>query len=88
MDVQKILGDEASYLLDHSSKAIPAELLTTPGPDFVTEIFSQTDRNPQVMRNYQSLLDHGRLAGTRIRVYFACRSGYRTFCSSFFCSES
>ncbi len=64
MDVQKILGDEASYLLDHSSKAIPAEILTTPGPDFVTEILSQTDRNPQVMRNYQSLLDHGRLAGT------------------------
>ena len=64
MDVQKILGDEAGYLLEHSSKAIPAELLTTPGPNFVTEIFSQTDRNPQVMRNYQSLLDHGRLAGT------------------------
>ena len=64
MDVQKILGDEASYLLDHSSKAVPAEILTTPGPDFVTEILSQTDRNPQVMRNYQSLLDHGRLAGT------------------------
>jgi class I fructose-bisphosphate aldolase len=64
MDVQKILGDEASYLLEHTAEAIPAKLLTTPGPDFVTEILSETDRNPQVMRNYQSLLDHGRLAGT------------------------
>ena len=64
MDVQKILGDEASYLLEHTAEAIPAELLTIPGPDFVTEIFSETDRNPQVMRNYQSLLNHGRLAGT------------------------
>ena len=64
MDVQKILGDEASYLLEYTAEAIPAKLLTTPGPDFVTEIFSETDRNPQVMRNYQSLLDHGRLAGT------------------------
>jgi len=64
MDIQKILGDEASYLLEYTAEAIPAKLLTTPGPDFVTEIFSETDRNPQVMRNYQSLLDHGRLAGT------------------------
>ena len=64
MDVQKILGDEASYLLEYTAEAIPAKLLTTPGPDFVTEIFSETDRNPQVMRNYQSLLNHGRLAGT------------------------
>ena len=64
MDVQKILGDEASYLLEYTAEAIPAKLLTTPGPDFVTEILSETDRNPQVMRNYQSLLDHGRLAGT------------------------
>ena len=64
MDVQKILGDEASYLLEHTAEAIPAKLLTTPGPDFVTEIFSETDRSPQVMRNYQSLLNHGRLAGT------------------------
>ena len=50
MDVQKILGDEASYLLEHTAEAIPAKLLTTPGPDFVTEIFSETDRSPQVMR--------------------------------------
>ena len=64
MDVQKILGADARYLLEHTAEAIPAKLLTTPGPDFVTEIFSETDRTPQVMRNYQSLLDHGRLAGT------------------------
>ena len=43
MDVQKILGDDASYLLEHTAEAIPAKLLTTPGPDFVTEIFSETD---------------------------------------------
>ncbi|MFJ9566141.1 hypothetical protein ACIRQQ_39685 [Streptomyces fuscichromogenes] len=35
-----------------------------PGPDFVDRVVSGTDRSPRVMRNLQSLFDHGRLAGT------------------------
>ena len=64
MDTASLLGDDAAYLLDHVSTTISVDQLTTPGPDSVAEVFGQSDRSPQVLRNLQSLLDHGRLAGT------------------------
>ena len=35
-----------------------------PGPDFVLRVVKETDRNLQVLRNFQSIFDHGRLKGT------------------------
>src|SRR5262249_43031210 len=35
-----------------------------PGPDFVDRLLTHSDRTPQVIRNFQSILSHGRLAGT------------------------
>jgi fructose-bisphosphate aldolase, class I len=64
VDIQSLLGDEADSLLNHESKGIPRDDLNLPGPDYIDRVFSQTERSPQVMRNLQSLLDHGRLAGT------------------------
>ena len=64
MDIASLLGDDAKYLLEHESKTIPADQLTIPGPDTVSDVYAQTDRSPQVLRNLQALLDHGRLAGT------------------------
>ena len=64
MDIQTLLGDDADDLLGHQSTAIPAADLHLPGPDFIDEVVSATDRSPQVLRNLQSLFDHGRLAGT------------------------
>ncbi|NND04092.1 MAG: class I fructose-bisphosphate aldolase [Acidimicrobiia bacterium] len=64
MDLVSLLGDEASELLDHESKGIAKEDLHLPGPDFVERVFLQSDRNPQVLRNLQSLFDHGRMGGT------------------------
>ena len=64
MDIQGLLGDEAESLLAHESKTIPKEDLSLPGPDFVDRVMAGTDRSPQVLRNLQSLLDHGRLGGT------------------------
>ncbi len=63
-DIQAALGDQAEYLLDHSCTTIPREQLHLPGPDFIDRVTSQTDRRPPVLRNLQSLYDHGRLAGT------------------------
>ena len=40
------------------------EELSLPGPDYVDRVFLETDRNPMVLRNLPSLLDHGRLGGT------------------------
>ena len=64
MDIQGLLGDEAESLLSHESKTIPREDLSLPGPDFVGRVMADTDRSPQVLRNLQSLFDHGRLGGT------------------------
>jgi class I fructose-bisphosphate aldolase len=64
VDLQALLGDEADDLLNHESKGIPAGDLHLPGPDFVDRVVRDTDRNPQVLRNLQLLLDHGRLGGS------------------------
>ena len=57
------LGDEAESLLNHTAK-VSRDLLHLPGPDFVDRIWTGSDRNPQVLRNLQSIYDHGRLGGT------------------------
>jgi class I fructose-bisphosphate aldolase len=64
MDLQALLGDDASELLSHQSKGIPKSTLTLPGPDIVDRAFGASDRSPQVLRNLQALYGHGRLAGT------------------------
>jgi len=62
LDIEGLLGDKATYLLEHKCETISQDLLTLPGPDFVTDVLSATDRSPQVMRNMQALLSSGRLA--------------------------
>ena len=64
MDLAALLGDEADALLAHQSKGIPKEDIELPGPDFVDRVFAQSDRSPQVLRNLQSLFDHGRMGGS------------------------
>ncbi len=60
----EILGDEFQALLDHKCETIPQDMLSLPGPDFVDRVFSQSDRSNSVLRNFQSMFDHGRLGGT------------------------
>ncbi|EAZ92961.1 class I fructose-bisphosphate aldolase [Crocosphaera chwakensis] len=61
--IESYLGEEADSLLNHQAK-IPQSLLHLPGEDFVDRIFSQSDRNPQVLRSLQQLYSTGRLANT------------------------
>jgi len=63
-DVRELLGEEADALLNYQAKGFNKESLNLPGPDFVDRIVAPSDRSPQVMRNFQSILNHGRLAGT------------------------
>ncbi|MFE9171744.1 class I fructose-bisphosphate aldolase [Streptomyces kebangsaanensis] len=63
-DVQGLPGDEAKDLPAHTAQGIPKEDLVLPGPDFVDRTVAATDRTPRVLRNLQSLFDHGRPAGT------------------------
>src|SRR5687767_4007155 len=62
--LEEILGDEAAGLLQHQCKTIPKEMLHLPGPDYVERIYSPSDRPTRVLTSLQSMLDHGRLAGT------------------------
>jgi fructose-bisphosphate aldolase, class I len=62
--IEELLGDDARTLLDHQAQTIPKDQLYLPGPDFVDRVVAQSDRSPAVLRALQSLIDHGRLAGT------------------------
>ncbi|MCW9079150.1 MAG: fructose-bisphosphate aldolase, partial [Gammaproteobacteria bacterium] len=63
-DIQRLLGDEAEFLLDHRCNTISSDLIQLPGPDFVDRVMSQSDRKGGVLRGLQTLMDHGRLGGT------------------------
>jgi len=62
--IRELLGNDADLLLNHVSKTIPKEHLSLPGGDFVDRVWSQSDRNPNVLRSLQTMNDHGRLGGT------------------------
>lgn len=59
-----LLGDKASFLLEHKSKAIDKSTITLPSPNHIEEIWLNSNRNNQVLRSLQSLLGHGRLGNT------------------------
>ena len=62
--ITELLGKNAESLLTHKSKTISKNQLHLPGPDFVDQIFLQSNRNTQTLRSLQTLFDHGRLGGT------------------------
>lgn len=62
--ITEALGDKAEYLLNHTSTTIPKDTLYLPSGTFVDDVYTQTDRNPQVLRSLQQLFGHGRLANT------------------------
>tara|TARA_A100001015_G_scaffold320373_1_gene446506 strand:+ start:364 stop:1458 length:1095 start_codon:yes stop_codon:yes gene_type:complete len=63
-DIESILGSSADNLLSHTCNTISKEKFHAPSPTFIDDIFSQSNRNNRVLRNLQSLFNHGRLAGT------------------------
>ncbi|KKK52334.1 hypothetical protein LCGC14_3105960, partial [marine sediment metagenome] len=60
----ELLGDEADELLSYQARGFDKGRLHLPGPDFVDRVMSAGDRPPRVLRNFQAILDHGRLGGT------------------------
>lgn len=62
--IDRLLGSEADYLLNHKCTTIAKEDLHIPGPDFVSRIMIPSDRPAAVLRNMQTLFTTGRLAGT------------------------
>jgi len=64
MNIPSCLGDRAEFLLGHTCKTVPKDLLHLPGPDFVDRVFAVTDRNQRVLNNLNWMYRSGRLAGT------------------------
>ncbi len=62
--ISDLLGDQAEYLLNHTSTTIPKESIHLPSPNHVDESWMSSNRNNQVLRSMQTLLNHGRLGGT------------------------
>jgi class I fructose-bisphosphate aldolase len=62
--LEQILGEDAAPLLRHQCKTLPKENIHLPGPDYVERIYAASDRPIRVLGSIQSLINHGRLAGT------------------------
>lgn len=62
--ITRLLGEETQFLLEHTCRTVKKENLNLPGPDFIDRIMIATDRNSNVLRNLQSVFNHGRLGGT------------------------
>ena len=63
-NVKELLGDKASFYLDHVCKTVDKSLLHIPSPNIIDDVWSGSDRNVQTLRSLQSILSHGRLANT------------------------
>lgn len=62
--VQEILGPEADDLLRHECKTFSKDLLHKPNPDFIDQVFVQSNRSPQVLKSLANIFNAGRLAKT------------------------
>ncbi|MFL5742897.1 MAG: class I fructose-bisphosphate aldolase [Flavisolibacter sp.] len=63
-NIRELLGNQADSLLNHVCKTINKTDIHLPSPDHVEKIWINSNRSNQVLRNLQSLLNHGRLGGT------------------------
>ncbi len=64
-NIEALLGEHSSFLT-YQCKSIAKERLALPGPNFLDQVMSQSDRSPTVLRNLASMFNHGHLG----------RSGY------------
>jgi class I fructose-bisphosphate aldolase len=62
--ITELLGKNADSLLQHECKTFSKDLLHAPSPDFIDNVFVNSNRNPQVLRNLAAIYNHGRLGGT------------------------
>lgn len=62
--IQELLGDKSDYLLNFSNPKIAKSRLHLPNPNFVDDIFVNSDRNNRVLTNLNRMFNSGRLAGT------------------------
>lgn len=62
--IQQTIGADAETLLAFSNPKISKEHLYAPGPKFIEDVFSESDRPVAVLASLKKMREHGRLAGT------------------------
>lgn len=63
-EIINLLGDKTEYYLNHKCKTIDKSLIHIPSPDQINDVWINSDRNIQTLRNLQAIFGHGRLANT------------------------
>ena len=63
-NITEILGENASFYLDHVCEKITKDELQTPSKISLDKVFSNSNRNPQVLRSLSQLYNHGNLEST------------------------
>ncbi|HWH63742.1 MAG TPA: class I fructose-bisphosphate aldolase [Ginsengibacter sp.] len=61
--ISELLGNKAEDLLNHKC-IIDKSTLTLPSPNYIDDIFVDSNRNNRVVQSMQTLMSHGRLADT------------------------
>ena len=61
--ISELLGKKAENLLNHKY-IIDKSTLTLPSPNYIDDIFVDSNRNNRVVQSMQTLMSHGRLADT------------------------
>lgn len=64
INITELLGKNASFYLDHVCEKITKDELQTPSKTSLDKVFTQSNRNPQVLRSLSQLYNHGNLGGT------------------------
>lgn len=64
LNIPQLLGADADKLLNHTCKTISKEQIHLPNPNLVDQVFVQSNRNANVLRNLSAMFNTGRLAGT------------------------
>ena len=75
LNYEELLGADFKNLLDHKCQKIPLASIKTPNPNWVDQVFVESDRSPTVLRNFQLLLSSGRLANTGFVSIFPVDQG-------------
>ena len=64
INITQLLGEKADFYLNHVCEKITKDELQTPSRTSLDKVFTQSNRNPQVLRSLSQLYNHGNLGGT------------------------
>ena len=64
INITQLLGEKADFYLNHVCEKITKDELQTPSRTSLDKVFTQSNRNPQVLRSLSQLYNYGNLGGT------------------------